>query len=500
MLYRYSEVFRTLLVVADLALVAGAWLAAYTLRFHAGIPAPLGQPPPVEYVYALVVILPLFLALFRSHGLYEARRMDSPLGEAGAVIRATAMGMLVMGAITFFARSYFYSRLAIGFFGLLTPIGVIGLRSTVRSVLRYARRRGLNLRHVLVVGSGALAESVVTRIARRPDAGLNLIGVVADGAIGGGVQGIPVIGNYGDLKVILGLQRVDQVIIALSRHESEIFEKVVAELEDEVVNVKIVPDLLHGFSLRSSVESLDGLPVIGLQETALVGWAALAKRSFDFSAAAIALLLLSPFLVAIALSILVSSGRPIFYRQTRMGHDGRIFQMRKFRSMRRDAEAGGPGWTKDGDPRRTRVGRWLRRYNLDELPQLVNVLRGEMSLVGPRPERPAYIEAFRRDVPGYMLRHKVRAGMTGWAQVHGWRGDTSIQERVEHDLYYIQKWSFWLDLRILFMTLVRSDRRREEGMSRARSDPGAPALGRERAGDDPDHALDLIDPHLRIER
>lgn len=455
MLHRYSDVFRSLLGVVDLSLVGLAWLAAYALRFHAGIPAPLGIPPLATYVYPLALILPLFLAFFHANGLYQARRMDSPLGEAGAIVRATALAIIGLAAVTFFARSYSYSRGVIGLFSLLAPMAVIGFRSSVRFLLRQARRRGFNLRYVLLVGSGPLAESVVARIERRPEAGLRILGVVADGALGGTVAGAKLIGGYGDLKSILRAQRVDQLIIALSRHEAERFEKVVASLSDEVVNVKIVPDLLHGYGLRSTIESLDGIPVIGLQETALVGWPALAKRGFDLAASATALALLSPAMLGISLAILVSSGRPILYRQTRMGHDGRVFDMLKFRSMRRDAEASGVGWTRPGDPRRTRLGRWLRRFDLDELPQLVNVVRGEMSLVGPRPERPAYIESFRYEVPGYMLRHKVRAGMTGWAQVHGWRGDTSIQERLEHDLYYIQKWTFWLDLRILAMTLLR---------------------------------------------
>jgi len=460
MLYRYSEVFRTLLVVADATLVSLAWLAAYAIRFHGGIPAPLGVPPFADYAYALAVILPIFVLLLRSHGLYEARRMDSPLGEASAVLRATGLAILILAALSFFSRSYFYSRLTLGLFAVLTPTVLIAFRSSIRFGLARLRRRGFNRRFVLLVGSGPLAETVAQRIRKRPDSGLQLIGVVADGVLGGEVGGAPVIGGYGMLKSILRAQRVDQVVIALPRHDFGIFEKVVAELEDEVVNVKIVPDLVHGFSLRSSVESLDGLPVIGLQESPLTGWAAVAKRSFDLLGASVALLVCAPLLGAIALAIALTSGRPIFYRQTRMGHDGRVFEMLKFRSMRQDAESAGPGWTRNGDPRRTRLGRWLRKRDLDELPQLFNVLRGEMSLVGPRPERPAYIESFRREVPGYMLRHKVRAGMTGWAQVHGWRGDTSIHERVEHDLYYIQRWSLWLDLRILFMTLVRRGRRR----------------------------------------
>jgi Undecaprenyl-phosphate glucose phosphotransferase len=458
MLYRYSDVFRTLLIVLDLALLTGAWLGAYVVRFHTGMPSPLGVPPMIDYVYPLAIVLPLFFGLFRSQGLYAARRMDSPLGEASGVLRATALGVLGLAALSFFFRSYFYSRLMLGIFGVIAPVLVIGLRSVIRFVLRRARRRGFNLRYVLVVGSGALAESVIERIDGRPDAGLRLIGVVADGAIGDMVRGSPVIGRYADLKGILAEQRVDQVLVALSRHESEVFEKVMAELEDDVVNVKIVPDLLHGYTLQSSVESLDGLPVIGLQESGLSGWGAVGKRSFDFLGASAALVVLAPFLLGIGIAVAATSGAPVFYRQKRMGHDGRVFEMLKFRSMRRDAESEGPGWTRAGDPRRTRLGRWLRKRNLDELPQLINVVRGEMSLVGPRPERPAFIEEFRREVPGYMLRHKVRAGMTGWAQVHGWRGDTSIHERVEHDLYYVQRWSFWLDLRILVMTLVRSVR------------------------------------------
>ena len=458
MLYRYSEVFRTLIASADACLVGGAWLGAFLLRFDAGLPVPLGTPNPEPYLYALAVIVPLFLFLFRSNGLYEARRMDSPLGEAAAVVRATAMGVLLLAALTFFARNYSYSRGVLGIFAVLAPTAVIALRSGIRFGLRRLRRRGMNLRYVLVVGSGPLAESVITRIVGRPDSGLRMIGVVADGALGGGVAGAPVIGGYSDLKSILRASRIDQVIIALSRHESERFEKVAAELADEIVNVKVVPDLLHGFSLRSTVESLDGIPVIGMQESPLFGWAALGKRSFDIVGSAALLLVLSPLLGALGLGVWASSGRPILYRQARMGHDGRVFQMFKFRSMKRDAEEEGPGWTTADDPRRTRFGRFLRRHNLDELPQLLNVLRGDMSLVGPRPERPTYIESFRREVPGYMLRHKVRAGMTGWAQVHGWRGDTSIHERVEHDLYYIQKWSFWLDVRILIMTLFRGRR------------------------------------------
>jgi exopolysaccharide biosynthesis polyprenyl glycosylphosphotransferase len=209
-------------------------------------------------------------------------------------------------------------------------------------------------------------------------------------------------------------------------------------------------------TLRSSVEELDGLPLINLRESPMVGWAAVQKRAFDVVVASLMLVALAPVLALAALAVWASSGRPILFAQERMGLDGRVFRMLKLRTMRRDAEREtGPVWTVPDDPRRTRVGAWLRRTSLDELPQLWNVLRGDMSLVGPRPERPVFIERFRREIPGYMLRHKVRAGCTGWAQVHGWRGDTSLHERIEHDIYYIQNWSLALDVRILLMTLWR---------------------------------------------
>ena len=207
-------------------------------------------------------------------------------------------------------------------------------------------------------------------------------------------------------------------------------------------------------TLRSSVEELEGLPLINLRESPMVGWAAVQKRAFDVVVASLLLGGLSPLLALASLAVWLTSGRPLLYRQERMGLDGRVFRMAKFRTMRPDAEKEtGPVWTSEDDPRRTPIGRFLRSTSIDELPQLWNVLRGDMSLVGPRPERPVFIERFRREIPGYMLRHKVRAGVTGWAQVHGWRGDTSLHERIEHDIYYIQNWSLGLDVRILLMTL-----------------------------------------------
>jgi Undecaprenyl-phosphate glucose phosphotransferase len=458
MLHRYSEIFRTMLLVADLTLVSASWIAAYWLRFHTDIPAPLGTPEFTQYLVVLPVILPVWFSLFRSRGLYEPQRTGSPLREIAGVIGATAMGVVVLVAASFFVRGYYYSRLVIGVFSVLSATSIIGFRWMLRSTLRLLRRRGYNLRYVMVVGAGDLAKEVIDRLHAHPEAGLRVIGALSgDGAqVGRRVAGVPVIGEYGAIKELLAKRRVDQVVLALPRDEHDHVEKVLRELDDEFVSVRMVPDLLHVMTLRSSVEDLDGLPTISLRDTPLVGWAAVQKRVFDVVVGSLLLVLFSPLLAVVALAVRLTSGSPVLYRQKRMGLDGRVFDMLKFRTMRADAEKEtGPVWTSPDDPRRTRLGAFLRSTSLDEWPQLINVVRGDMSLVGPRPERPVFIERFRREVPGYMLRHKVKAGLTGWAQVHGWRGDTSLHERIEHDIYYIQNWSLALDLRILVLTLWR---------------------------------------------
>ena len=366
------------------------------------------------------------------------------------MLAASAIGVGVLVTITFFARSYFYSRGVIALFFVLSAGSVVSFRLVGRLVLRALRRRGFNLRYVLLVGGGQLAEEVIDRIHAHPEAGLRVIGALSEHSSApsshpcGALHGVPVLGSYGALKDVLARtpHRVDQVILALPRDDSGQLEKVLADLEDEMVTVRMLPDLLHVVTLRSSVEDLDGLPMINLRETPLVGWSAVTKRIFDVSVASTTLLLAAPLMAGLAVAIGRSAGRPVFFVQERMGLDGRLFRMIKFRTMVQDAEReSGPVFASPGDGRRTRLGGWLRRTSLDELPQLWNVLRGDMSLVGPRPERPAFITQFRREIPGYMLRHKVKAGMTGWAQVCGWRGDTSIRERVEHDIYYIQNWS-----------------------------------------------------------
>ena len=453
MLYRHSEVFRSLMMLGDLALVALTWLMAYMIRFETGLEAPKGHPPLETYLLALVAILPLWFVLLRRNRLYEPRRLGSFMDEVWDIGRTSLSSMVLLLAFSFFVRSYSFSRGVVAIFCVSVPLVLVGSRLLLRSALRSARRRGYNRRFGVVLGGGGLAEEVIRRIREQVDSGLEVLGVLADQPSGRRVGSVDVLGTYMDVKAILAERRVDYVILALSGQETEYMDKIMTELEDEVVNVMIAPDLMHIATLNSAVESLDGLPVIHLRSSPMVGWASVQKRSFDMVGSALGLVVASPLWFLISVGILVSSGGPVMYRQKRMGLDGRVFEMLKFRTMRVESASEPPRWSHPEDPRRTRFGRWLRRFSLDEMPQLWNVLRGDMSLVGPRPEQASLIEEFRREVPGYMLRHKVKSGMTGWAQVHGWRGDTSLHRRIEHDIYYIQNWSFGLDLEILIKTI-----------------------------------------------
>lgn len=459
MLHRYSEVIRSALLATDMILVGAAWVLAFYLRFYLpGMPVPPIDEIPSFEAYAVLLpgILPLWFWLFRSRGLYEAQRTHAVVREAGAVIAATAAGVMILVAVTFFARSYFYSRLVIGIFAVLSASSVILARASARVLMKQLRRRGYNLRYVLIVGAGPLAEQVIERLEAHPEAGLRVLGLASEDARRKVVRGVPVVAGYGQIKEYVASHRVDQVIVALQREESHQLEKILSTLDDELPSVQLVPDLGHVLTLRSTVEDLEGLPVISLRDTPFVGMAAVWKRAFDVTVAATLLLLLAPVLAGIALAVRATMGSPILYRQERMGLDGHVFSMIKFRTMDANAEgSSGPVWARAEDPRRTRLGSFLRRTSLDELPQFWNVLRGEMSIVGPRPERPVFIEQFRHDVPGYMLRHKVKAGVTGWAQVNGWRGNTSLNERIEHDIFYIQNWSLGLDARIVALTVLQ---------------------------------------------
>lgn len=462
MLKVHSRLFEHLTLVGDLVIIAGCWVLAYYLRFFLG-PIPVyHQVPPLEpYLALLGPIVVVWAAAFRIFDLYRPRRLGSRLSEWVDVAKASTVGSLVLVAImTFFFRSFEYSRLVILYFWIISIVLVSLSRAVFRESLRVARRQGHNLRYAVVVGAGELADTVIERLKLRPDVGIHVLGLVGDDKERFGPL-TKWLGGYADLRTVLDRYPVDHVILAIPHEDSFRLPMLLNEIGDDPVTIHVVPDIVRFSSLRGGVEEFEGLPFIHLRESPLYGWSRVAKRGMDLCLGGLGLLVASPVMAAVALAIRLTSPGPVLYRQERMGLDGQRFRMLKFRTMPEDAEArSGPVWARPQDPRRTRLGAFLRRVSLDELPQLWNVLRGEMSLVGPRPERPVFVEEFRRKIPGYMLRHKVKAGITGWAQVNGWRGNTSLEERIRCDLYYIERWSLALDLKILWLTLLYGFRQR----------------------------------------
>ncbi len=459
MLKRHSQFFESLMLLSDLLVIAASWIAAYYLRFYWGpVPVYRGIPGLRPYLFLLALIVVIWGVAFKAFGLYRPRRISSRFAEVWDIAKACTLAVLILVALTFFLKQFEFSRLVIVYFWVFSIASVSLVRGFFREALRALRRRGYNLRHVLIVGDGGLARKLVKRIDARPDIGLRIVGVLAHDPemVGERIEGLDVLGTYEEAGKIASRLSIDKVFIAIPIEAYGRMEAILRSMEAGFLDINVVPDLYQYVTLRGGIEEFDGLPLISLQDSPLYGWNLVAKRITDVALSTLALLVTGPLMLLIATAVKLTSPGPILYRQERMGLDGTIFQMLKFRSMRSDAEANlGPVWAARNDRRRTPIGALLRRTSLDELPQLFNVLKGEMSLVGPRPERPVFIEELRKRIPKYMLRHKVKAGMSGWAQVNGWRGDTSLEKRIEYDLYYIEHWSLLFDLKIVWLSLWR---------------------------------------------
>jgi Undecaprenyl-phosphate glucose phosphotransferase len=447
----HSRLFEHLTLASDLLLIAACWVVAYVVRFYV-LSAP-DLPPFRNYALQLVPILVVWGFAFHAFDLYRPNRLGSRVSEWFDVAKASTLGALVLVAIMDFAfRDHSYSRLVILLFWGMSIVVVSFSRAVFREALRFARRHGFNQRYAIVVGGGEPAAEVLRVLRRRPDVGIRILGMLSDKREAPDTARW--LGGIEDVRAVLDQHQVDIVFIALPHADYSRITAVLHGIGDDPLTIHLVPDVFGLASLRGGVEEFETVPFIHLRESPLYGWNRVLKRGFDLVGGALALALAAPVMLAIAVALKLTSPGPVLYRQERMGVDGRRFNMLKFRTMRVDAEeTTGPVWASPDDPRRTWLGAFLRRWSLDELPQLFNVLRGEMSLVGPRPERPSFVEEFRRRIPGYMLRHKVKAGITGWAQINGWRGNTSIERRIECDLYYIERWSLGFDLKILVQTL-----------------------------------------------
>ena len=471
MVKRYNRLLVAFYVITDGLLAVWAFLLAYGIRFESGlIPVTRGYPPIEQYLTVLPFIGVLTPLAFQIQGVYRLRRGRSRIDDFFAVLIGSILAVVFGVVGTLYVQAYYVSEalkargayevsqlvwlLFLGVMVILTYMS----RETVRQLLERRWRAGIGLKRILIAGTGDLGRMVADRILQHRELGYQVIGFVDDRAGGDhiGYRGLPLLGTLAEVGEIAQRERIDQLYVALPLEEHTKLLDLVELTSREFIDVKVVPDLLQFLTLRARLEDLDGLPIININDVPLQGFNAWLKRAIDIVLSSAACVVLGIPAAIIAAAVKLTSNGPVFYRQERMGLDGRAFSVYKFRSMYADAEDdSGPVWARDDDPRATPIGRLLRRFDLDELPQFWNVLAGDMSIVGPRPERPFFVEQFKHRIPQYMLRHKVKAGITGWAQVNGWRGNTSLEKRIEYDLYYIENWSVTLDIKIMWLTLIR---------------------------------------------
>jgi Undecaprenyl-phosphate glucose phosphotransferase len=471
MVRRYNRLLVAFYVIADVLLAMWAFVLAYGIRFESGlIPVTKGYPPLDQYINVLPFVAVLTPAAYQLQGVYRLRRGRSRVDDFFAVLVGSILTVVLGVVSTLYVQAYYVSdqaksrgayevsQLVWALFLILNVAFTYLAREGVRELLERRWRAGIGLKRILIAGAGDLGRMVADRILQHRELGYQVVGFLDDRAGGDhiGYRGLPLLGTLGEVSDIAQRERVDHLYVALPLEEHSKLLDLVEITSRECIDVKVVPDLLQFIALRARLEDLDGLPVINVNDVPLQGFNAWLKRGIDIILSAAALILLAIPFAIIALIVKWTSPGAILYRQERMGLDGKAFTVYKFRSMYQDAEeATGPVWARDDDPRATTVGRFLRKLDLDELPQFWNVLKGDMSIVGPRPERPYFVEQFKHLIPQYMLRHKVKAGITGWAQVNGWRGNTSLEKRIEYDLYYIENWSVTLDLKIMWLTLLR---------------------------------------------
>ena len=464
MIKNNQQHFNRLHVVLDAIVVMLSYVIAWWIKFSSGIVNPeIGVLSFNFYMKALILIVPLYLLLYYAFNLYTPKRVQGRRLELSNIIMANTIGILIVFAGFFLVLSYSedaknFSRSMFVYFYIINIILEEIERMFIRAILRSVRKKGYNLKHILLVGYSKAAEQYIDRIKQNPQWGYDVQGILDDNIARGTVyKGVKVIGSTGNLEYILPENKLDEIAITLGLEEYYKLNKIVAECEKSGVHTKFIPDYGNIIPTRPYTEDLLGLPVINIRYVPLSNtFNALIKRLTDIIGAVICIIIFSPVMLVSAILVKTTSKVPLIFKQERVGLHNKPFQMYKFRTMYvQTEEEERKGWTQKNDPRVTSVGRFLRKTSLDEFPQLFNVLKGDMSLVGPRPERPQYVEKFREEIPRYMIKHQVRPGMTGWAQVNGYRGDTSIRKRIEHDLYYIENWTLGLDIKILFLTVFK---------------------------------------------
>ena len=457
----HQKYFNKLLVLLDAIVIAAAywfswflWLSGYVKENDPGI----GILSVETYFAALAAIVPGYLILYNTFDLYSSKRTAKTIYEIFNIIKANTVGLLAVMVVLYAINIPDFSRGMVGVFYGINIVAESLMRKSVRYGLRRMRRKGYNVKHILLVGYSRAGEEYINKIKANPEWGYEVCGILDDHVpVGAVYKGVRVTGEIETLQTVLTDNQLDEIGITLSLSDYDRLEAIVKLCEKSGVHTKFIPDYNSVIPSRPYLEDLDGLAVVNIRRVPLNNMAnMLMKRLVDIAGALAAIVLCSPFMLTAAIAVKVTSRGPLIFKQERVGLHNKPFQMYKFRSMEVQSDADEKkGWTVKNDPRVTKVGRLLRSTSIDELPQLFNVLKGDMSMIGPRPERPLFVEKFREEIPRYMIKHQVRPGITGWAQVNGYRGDTSIKKRIEYDLYYIENWSMAFDMKILFLTFFR---------------------------------------------
>lgn len=452
-----QKIFNRLMVVIDAAIVAGSFMFAYFFKFYLLNDGPgLGVLPAAEYLKLLLLIVPLFMLIYYFCGVYTPKRTVRRRYEIFGIVKANTIGIVALIILLYMIiREFNVSRSVMAFFYAYSIFLTSCFRLALRKSLRTIRRKGYNLKHILLVGYSRAAEEYIDRLADNPQWGYAAMGILDNNIpVGTLYKGISVLGALDRLEEILPENNLDEIAITLPLQDYDSLEAIVGICEKSGVHTKFIPDYNSLFPSRPYTEDLMGLPVINIRYVPLSNTInRIIKRAMDIVGSLFGIIITSPIMLLAAILVRLSSPGPVIFQQERVGRHNRAFRMYKFRSMEQQQ----PGeekkaWTVRDDPRVTKVGKILRKTSLDELPQLFNILKGDMSLVGPRPERPLFVEKFKEEIPRYMVKHQVRPGLTGWAQVNGLRGDTSIKKRIEYDIYYIENWTIWLDIKIILMT------------------------------------------------
>ena len=453
-------------IVLDGVLVAVSYMLAWYIRFESIFinfyPPKGGAHPMFVYFSALYYVVPSYLILYFFFALYTPRRVTLFRYEFANVFKANVVGLIGFFVVLYILKENNFSRGMLFIFFAVNVLLSTLFRLLVRKILRGIRKAGYNMKHVLMVGYSRATENYIARCVENPQWGYVINGILDDRIpLETKYRGVEIVGHIDELQSLLDQNDYDEIIISLSLEEYSKLESMVDLCEKSGVHTKFIPDYTSLFPSNPYTEDVLGLPVISIRYVPLTSiFNRLFKRVTDIIGSIVAIILFSPVMLFAVIAVRLSSKGPIIFKQERIGLHGKPFNMYKFRTMRvQDPGEEKKGWTTQGDPRVTNIGKFLRRTSIDEMPQFFNVLAGQMSLVGPRPERPQFVEKFKEEIPRYMIKHQVRPGITGWAQVNGYRGDTSIRKRIEYDIYYIENWTYGFDIRILLSTLFHAFKR-----------------------------------------